>query len=61
METKSSLFTEDLRDREGGKIECGRAHFTALGVGESPAIYETFKGCGWVADLRILVRSALDD
>jgi type III restriction enzyme len=43
VETKSSLFTEDLRDREGGKIECGRAHFTALGVGENPAIYEKFK------------------
>ncbi len=43
VETKSSLFTEDLRDREGGKIECGRAHFTALGVGENPEIYEKFK------------------
>lgn len=43
VETKSSLFTEDLRDREGGKIECSRAHFTALGVGENPAIYEKFK------------------
>ncbi|MDD5177492.1 MAG: DEAD/DEAH box helicase family protein [Sterolibacterium sp.] len=43
VETKSSLFTEDLRDREGGKIECGRAHFTALAVGENPAIYEKFK------------------
>jgi len=43
VETKSTLFTEDLRDREGGKIECGRAHFTALRVGEHPVIYEKFK------------------
>jgi type III restriction enzyme len=40
VETKSSLFTDDLRDREGGKIECGTAHFKALAVGENPAIYE---------------------
>ena len=37
VETKSSLFTDDLRDREGAKIECGKAHFKALAVGESPA------------------------
>src|SRR5271167_1083973 len=37
VETKSSLFTEDLRGREGAKIECGKAHFKALAVGESPA------------------------
>jgi restriction endonuclease len=43
VETKSSLLTEDLYHREGGKIECGRAHFTALGIGENPAIYEKFK------------------
>lgn len=27
VETKSSLFTDDLRDRESGKIKCGEAHF----------------------------------
>ncbi len=43
VETKSSLFAEDLRDREGGKVECARAHFSALAVGENPAIYEKFK------------------
>ncbi len=37
VETKSSLFTDDLRDKEGAKIECGRAHFKALAVGENPA------------------------
>ena len=43
VETKSSLFDEDLRDREGGKIKCGTAHFNALVVGENPAIYDRFK------------------
>ena len=39
VETKSSLFTDDLRDKENAKIECGKAHFHALGVGEAPAQY----------------------
>jgi len=26
VETKSGLFTDDLRDKGGAKIECGRAH-----------------------------------
>jgi type III restriction enzyme len=39
VETKSSLFTDDLRDKESAKIECGKAHFKALAVGESPARY----------------------
>ena len=39
VETKSSLFTDDLRDKEWGKIACGRAHFTALATGENPARY----------------------
>jgi type III restriction enzyme len=37
VETKSSLFAEDLRDKENAKIECGKAHFKALAVGERPA------------------------
>jgi type III restriction enzyme len=37
VETKSSLFTDDLRDREGAKIECGKAHFKALATGDNPA------------------------
>ena len=37
VETKSSLFTDDLRDKESAKIECGKAHFKALAVGENPA------------------------
>ncbi|OIR05966.1 type III restriction enzyme, res subunit [mine drainage metagenome] len=39
VETKSSLFTDDLRDKESSKIECGKAHFTALATGENPAKY----------------------
>ena len=37
VETKGSLFTDDLRDREGAKIKCGKKHFTALAVGKNPA------------------------
>ena len=39
VETKSSLFAADLRDKESAKIECGKAHFQALGVGENLAQY----------------------
>ena len=39
VETKSSLFADDLRKREGAKIACGRAHFRALEVRETPAKY----------------------
>jgi type III restriction enzyme len=39
VETKSSLFVDDLRDKERAKIECGKAHFNALRVGESAARY----------------------
>lgn len=37
VETKSSLFTDDLRDRERAKITCGEAHFKALETGPNPA------------------------
>jgi type III restriction enzyme len=40
VETKSGLFTDDLRDKESAKIECGKAHFKALAIGENPAHYE---------------------
>jgi type III restriction enzyme len=39
VETKESLFNDDLRDKESAKIECGKAHFKALAIGESPAHY----------------------
>jgi type III restriction enzyme len=37
VETKSSLFSEDLREKEGAKIKCGEAHFAELGRYNSPA------------------------
>ena len=40
VETKGSLFSDDIRDVESGKIKCGRAHFNALKVGESSVRYE---------------------
>ncbi len=39
VETKGSAFLDDLRKAEQGKVECGKAHFKALEVGESPAEY----------------------
>lgn len=39
VETKSGLFTDDLREKERAKIECGKAHFAALAVREAPAQY----------------------
>ncbi|MDP2619669.1 MAG: DEAD/DEAH box helicase family protein [Hyphomicrobiales bacterium] len=39
VETKSDLFKADLRDKERAKIDCGKAHFAALAVGENPAKY----------------------
>ena len=39
VETKGSLFTDDLRDRESAKINCGKAHFQALAAGAHPATY----------------------
>jgi type III restriction enzyme len=40
VETKDTLFTDDLPDAQGSRIKCGRRHFEALAVGESPARYE---------------------
>ena len=37
VETKSSLFIDDLRERENAKITCGQAHFKALESGDNPA------------------------
>ena len=37
VETKSSLFADDLRGKESAKIKCGEAHFKALAVAENPA------------------------
>jgi type III restriction enzyme len=37
VETKSALFTDELRGKESAKIECGKAHFKALAVHEGAA------------------------
>lgn len=37
VETKGSLFKDDLRGKEGAKIHCGKAHFKAIGTGTNPA------------------------
>lgn len=39
VETKSSLFTDDLRDKESAKISCGKAHFRTLAVSDNPVRY----------------------
>ncbi len=39
IETKSSGWWDDLRHKEGAKIECGKQHFAVLAVGENPASY----------------------
>ena len=40
VETKGSQFAGDFRGTERAKIECGKAHFNALGVKESPVRYK---------------------
>ena len=38
VETKGSLFTDDLRNNEAAKIACGEAHFKELAAGlKNPA------------------------
>lgn len=39
VETKGSLFADDLRDNEAAKIACGEAHFKALAINQNPARY----------------------
>lgn len=36
VETKGSLLFGDLRGTEEAKVQCGRAHFEAIAVGENP-------------------------
>ncbi len=38
-ETKGSAFLDDLRNTERAKVECGKAHFSALEAGGSSARY----------------------
>ena len=51
VETKGSLFLDDLRDREGAKIACGKAHFGALHVKEAPAEYVVARSVDDVLEL----------
>lgn len=37
VETKGSLFKDDLRDKESAKIACGKAHFAAIAGADNPA------------------------
>lgn len=37
VETKSSLYDDELRHQEAAKIKCGEAHFKALAAGDNPA------------------------
>ena len=46
VETKGSLIANDLRGSENAKIACGKAHFSALNVGEAPARYEVATSVG---------------
>ena len=39
VETKGSLFTDELRAKENAKILCARSHFQALALDEKPARY----------------------
>ncbi|SDL83286.1 type III restriction-modification system endonuclease [Paracoccus chinensis] len=39
VETKGSLFNDDLRDSENAKIACGEAHFRSIATGDNPARY----------------------
>jgi len=37
VETKSSLYTEDLRGKEDAKINCGIEHFKSIATDPNPA------------------------
>lgn len=50
VETKGSLIPDDLRHSERAKIACGKAHFKALAVGESPAQYVVARSLDDVLD-----------
>jgi type III restriction enzyme len=39
VETKGSLFADDLRDVEAAKMACGKVHFDTIAVAENPARY----------------------
>lgn len=53
VETKSSIFTDDLRERENAKIKCGEAHFEALATGDNPARFVKATNLGDVMGLNM--------
>jgi type III restriction enzyme len=52
VETKGGLFNDALRPIEEGKIKCGKAHFKALAIGESPAEYVVQRTVGGLLSQR---------
>lgn len=48
VETKSSLFNDELRDKEGAKCGCGKAHFKALTAGDNPAEFVQARNLDYV-------------
>ena len=44
VETKGSLFTDALRPTEQGKIDCGKAHFKALGTKVNFTVANSYDG-----------------
>lgn len=46
VETKSSLFDDDLRSKEKAQIECGKAHFKALAKDDPSLHYEVARDVG---------------
>ncbi len=51
VETKGTLWVDDLRDTESAKIRCGEAHFEALRAGETPAQYIVARDLDGVLDV----------
>lgn len=55
VETKSTLFTEELRGKEWAKIDCGRAHFKALATEDSSTQFAVTRS---LTDLLTLAQAA---
>lgn len=51
VETKGSQYSDELRDKERAKIDCGRAHFQALELREDPAQYLVASSVGDVLNM----------
>lgn len=52
VETKSGLFSDDLRELEKAKIRCGQAHFAEVGEGDSAARFMKATNLGEVLDVQ---------